>query len=158
MDLNDWWLEEYSKYQVIISGLDNIGARYTLNYISIALGIPLIDCGSLGWLGNTKTHLPKQTECYKCGNFQYPKQIIESAKVEVTCTIHNNPKNLYECCLYAQSVLQNYFLETLRKEDDLKQVFDQFFITNINNLAVDKNSLRFIEYNYSSSQYSKKKL
>jgi ubiquitin-like 1-activating enzyme E1 B len=47
-DINEWKIERFKEFDLIISALDNKGARYSLGYISLLTGVPLIDCGSTG--------------------------------------------------------------------------------------------------------------
>ncbi len=51
---------------VVVDGLDNMNARYTVNRACVKLGIPYVFGSAISNFGNTSTIIPKRTPCLEC--------------------------------------------------------------------------------------------
>jgi ubiquitin-activating enzyme E1 C len=95
----------YSKFSVIISGLDNIEARRWINSMLVGLVgkdedgnpdpetmIPFIDGGTEGLQGQARLVIPKVTSCFECTIDLFPPQ-----KAFPMCTIASTPRIPEHC-------------------------------------------------------------
>ncbi|EGR29812.1 nedd8 activating enzyme, putative [Ichthyophthirius multifiliis] len=112
----------YKEFQIIISGLDNVGARRWLNSLVHGLcefddnnqpipenQILLIDGGTEGFKGQARVIKPFQTACYECTLGTLPNQ--ETYNI---CTIANTPRTPAHCVAYA------YLIEWKKQFPDKK--------------------------------------
>lgn len=73
-----------ARFSVVLNGLDNLDARRHVNRMCLAAGVPLVESGTTGYLGQVTVHIKGQTECYEC----QPKPVPKSYPV---CTITSTP-------------------------------------------------------------------
>jgi ubiquitin-activating enzyme E1 C len=93
----DFW----SGFNLIIAGLDNIGARRWINCTLVNLVeeenpasvIPLIDGGTEGWKGQSRVILPGTTPCFECLLDLFPDDPLNFP----ICTIANTPRQPEHC-------------------------------------------------------------
>ncbi|CAD8191434.1 unnamed protein product [Paramecium pentaurelia] len=118
----------YQEFPVIIAGLDNIEARRWINRVVIQMVQRdendkvidesrhyLIDGGTEGLNGQARVISPFETACYECTLSQLPKQIQFQM-----CTIASTPRIPEHCIAYAYEVLWS------KEQSDLKLDKDNF--------------------------------
>jgi ubiquitin-activating enzyme E1 C len=106
--IQDFDSDFYSKFTLIICGLDSVEARRWMNATVVNLYDeddpstlkPLIDGGTEGFKGQARVILPKITACFECAIEMQTKP-----KTYPLCTIANTPR-LPEHCIEWASVLE----------------------------------------------------
>lgn len=86
----------FKKADVIIGGLDSMGARMNLNAQAIRFNKPLIDGGVNGYHGHIYTIFPKVNACFEC----YPVSTTESDEM-AACTVVGIPRKRIHCLFKA---------------------------------------------------------
>jgi adenylyltransferase/sulfurtransferase len=61
-------------YDVVVSAVDNLDARYVLNDACLAARKPLVEAGVMRWEGMITTLVPGETGCYRC---LFPRRATE---------------------------------------------------------------------------------
>ncbi|KAH7442389.1 hypothetical protein KP509_03G086200 [Ceratopteris richardii] len=95
---SDFDVEFFKQFNVVLNGLDNVDARRHVNRLCLAAGVPLVESGSTGYLGQVTVHVKDQTECYEC-------QTKELPKTYPVCTITNTPSKPVHCIVWAKDLL-----------------------------------------------------
>ena len=72
------------KFTVVANALDNVGARRHVNCLCVKAGVPLVESGSTGYLGQSTVHYGGVCECYDCQPKATPKKFP-------ICTIRSTP-------------------------------------------------------------------
>ncbi|KAG7153483.1 SUMO-activating enzyme subunit 2-like [Homarus americanus] len=80
----------YQKFTVVMNALDNRAARNHVNRMCLAAGVPLVESGTAGYLGQVTVIQKGLTECYEC----QPKP---TQKTFPGCTIRNTPSEPIHC-------------------------------------------------------------
>ncbi|XP_002992493.2 SUMO-activating enzyme subunit 2 [Selaginella moellendorffii] len=88
----------YQQFQVVLNGLDNLDARRHVNRLCLAAGVPLIESGTTGYLGQVTVHVKGKTECYEC----QPKP---APKTYPICTITSTPSKPVHCIVWAKELV-----------------------------------------------------
>eukprot|EP01018_Ginkgo_biloba_P004252 Gb_05679 [translate_table: standard] len=88
----------FKQFNVVLNGLDNLDARRHVNRLCLAAGVPLVESGTTGYLGQVTVHLKGQTECYEC----QPKP---APKTYPVCTITSTPSKFVHCIVWAKELL-----------------------------------------------------
>ncbi|XP_021853101.2 SUMO-activating enzyme subunit 2 isoform X2 [Spinacia oleracea] len=102
----------FQKFDVVLNGLDNLDARRHVNRIRLAAGVPLVESGTTGFLGQVAVHVKDRTECYEC----YPKPAPKSYPV---CTITSTPSKFVHCIVWAKDLLFAKLFGDKNQENDL---------------------------------------
>ncbi|XP_074313348.1 SUMO-activating enzyme subunit 2-like [Silene latifolia] len=102
----------FKQFNVVLNGLDNLDARRHVNRICLAAGVPLIESGTTGFLGQVSVHLKDRTECYEC----YPKP---SPKTYPVCTITSTPTKFVHCIVWAKDLLFAKLFGDKNQDNDL---------------------------------------
>ena len=96
------------RFNLVLNALDNVEARRRVNRLCLAAGVPLVEAGTTGYLGQvTVIHKPSQVACYECKSKFVSvafalllKNVIhilsgntaqETQKVYPICTIRSTP-------------------------------------------------------------------
>eukprot|EP00249_Psilotum_nudum_P016082 c25648_g1_i1 orf=404-2404(-) len=88
----------FKQFHVVLNGLDNLDARRHVNRLCLAAGVPLIESGTTGYLGQVTVHVKGRTECYEC----QPKP---APKTYPVCTITSTPSKPVHCIVWAKELL-----------------------------------------------------
>lgn len=108
--IQDFKADFYSKFKVIVCGLDNVDARRWLNSMVVSLAeftpdgdleegsvcIPIVDGGTEAFKGQARVIIPKITSCLECSMELFTPQT--SFQI---CTISNTPRTPEHCIAYA---------------------------------------------------------
>ncbi|KAL4063733.1 hypothetical protein J3A83DRAFT_4104531 [Scleroderma citrinum] len=100
-------IEWFRGFDIVLNALDNLDARRHVNKMCMAAGIPLVESGTAGYLGQVQPLLKDRTECFDC----VPKPTPKSFPV---CTIRSTPSQSIHCIVWAKS----YLLPQLFGEDE----------------------------------------
>ncbi|KNA08593.1 hypothetical protein SOVF_161210 [Spinacia oleracea] len=109
---SDFDVDFFKKFDVVLNGLDNLDARRHVNRIRLAAGVPLVESGTTGFLGQVAVHVKDRTECYEC----YPKPAPKSYPV---CTITSTPSKFVHCIVWAKDLLFAKLFGDKNQENDL---------------------------------------
>ncbi|KAJ1305508.1 hypothetical protein OPQ81_000515 [Rhizoctonia solani] len=110
----------FKQFDIVMNALDNLDARRHVNKMCIAAGIPLIESGTAGYLGQVqplmhhKLHSPSETECFECVAKPVPKSFP-------VCTIRSTPSTALHCIVWAKS----YLLPQLFGEEEEDEELDR---------------------------------
>jgi len=85
-------------FSVVLNGLDNLEARQHVNRLCLAAGVPLVESGTAGYLGQVTVHLKGRTECFECRPTPKPKKYP-------VCTLRNTPEKPIHCIVWAKDML-----------------------------------------------------
>jgi len=96
-------LNFFKKFDMVLNALDNVNARQHVNRVCLAAGIPLLDSGTTGYLGQTTVIMKGATKCYDCD----PK--TENTKNFPICTIRNTPEKPVHCIVWAKELYKLLF-------------------------------------------------
>ncbi|KAG8748810.1 E1 ubiquitin-activating protein uba2 [Ceratobasidium sp. 423] len=94
----------FKQFDIVMNALDNLDARRHVNKMCITAGIPLIESGTAGYLGQVQPlmhhtlHSPSEAECFECVAKPVPKSFP-------VCTIRSTPSTALHCIVWAKSYL-----------------------------------------------------
>eukprot|EP00924_Labyrinthula_sp_SR-Ha-C_P008653 augustus_masked-scaffold_37-processed-gene-2.21-mRNA-1 protein AED:0.04 eAED:0.04 QI:0/-1/0/1/-1/1/1/0/609 len=118
-------VEFYKSFDVVLNALDNVSARQHVNRLCMAAGVPLLDSGTTGYLGQVGIMKKGLTKCYDCEIKPVEK------KTYPICTIRNTPDKPVHCVVWSKEVVKLLFgnekdsmladLSTQDEEDEQKQ-------------------------------------
>uniref|UniRef100_A0A6I8PP35 SUMO-activating enzyme subunit 2 n=1 Tax=Xenopus tropicalis TaxID=8364 RepID=A0A6I8PP35_XENTR len=100
----DYNVEFFKQFTMVMNALDNNAARNHVNRMCLAAGIPLIESGTAGYLGQVTVVKKGVTECYEC----QPKP---TQKTFPGCTIRNTPSEPIHCIVWAKYLFNQLFGE-----------------------------------------------
>ncbi|KAI3418935.1 Ubiquitin-activating enzyme active site [Globodera pallida] len=100
----------FRQFSLVMSALDNKAARSHVNRLCLVAGVPLVESGSAGYLGQVGVILKGRTECYDCT----PKA---NQKTYPSCTIRNTPTEIIHCVVWAKSLFNQLFGESDPDDD-----------------------------------------
>ncbi|WVQ93111.1 hypothetical protein IAU59_000175 [Kwoniella sp. CBS 9459] len=100
-------LEWIKGFGLVMNALDNMDARRHVNRLCQAAGVPLIESGTAGYLGQVTPMIKDHTECFDC----VPKPTPKSFPV---CTIRSTPSEPIHCIVWGKT----YLFGKLFGEDD----------------------------------------
>ncbi|CAH1450285.1 unnamed protein product [Lactuca virosa] len=108
----DFNVDFFKQFNVILNGLDNLDARRHVNRLCLAAGVPLVESGTTGFLGQVTVHIKGQTECYEC----QPKP---APKTYPVCTITSTPSKFVHCIVWAKDLLFAKLFGDKNQDNDL---------------------------------------
>ncbi|ORX39135.1 hypothetical protein BD324DRAFT_618613 [Kockovaella imperatae] len=100
-------IEWIKGFGLVMNALDNMDARRHVNKLCQAAGVPLIESGTAGYLGQVTPFWRDRTECFDCVTKPTPKTFP-------VCTIRATPSEPIHCIVWAKS----YLFGKLFGEDD----------------------------------------
>lgn len=95
----------FKQFTLTLNALDNLEARRYVNNQCRANGLPLIESGTQGYLGQTQPILFGRSECFECVTHPTPKTFA-------ACTIRNTPDKPHHCIDWSSSTYNALFGET----------------------------------------------
>ncbi|GAA5866106.1 hypothetical protein JCM8547_000600 [Rhodosporidiobolus lusitaniae] len=111
----------FTQFSLVLNALDNLDARRHVNRMCLAAGVPLIESGTSGYVGQVQPIFQKrgkeggeaegeEVECFDCTGKPVPKTFA-------VCTIRSTPSTAHHCIAWAKS----YLLPQLFGEDSEQQ-------------------------------------
>ncbi|PHJ25548.1 ubiquitin activating enzyme [Cystoisospora suis] len=91
-------------FDVVISALDNQKARRHLNSLCIAAGVPIIEAGSTGYVGQVMPIMKDHTLCYDCE--AKPRDNTQRYPV---CTVRQKPERPEHCIAWSKMIYELLF-------------------------------------------------
>lgn len=98
-EFNIAWFKSFS---AVVNALDNVDARRHVNRMCLASGVPLIEAGTTGYLGQVFSIQKSVTACYEC----FPKP---TPTVYPICTIRATPNKPVHCIVWAKELFKLLF-------------------------------------------------
>lgn len=98
-------LQFFRRYTCVLSCVDNVEARRHLNLMGLFAGIPVIESGSAGYLGQVSVNIPGRTECYECNGAAQENAAALDAEAIPVCTIRSRPSKWRHCVQWATEYL-----------------------------------------------------
>ncbi|KAJ3758524.1 hypothetical protein EV360DRAFT_43688 [Lentinula raphanica] len=95
----------FKGFGVVLNALDNLDARRHVNKMCMAAGVPLVESGTAGYLGQVQPLVKDATECFDC----IPKPTPKSFPV---CTIRSTPSQPIHCIVWSKSYLMGQLFGT----------------------------------------------
>ena len=92
-------LDYFKQFTIVLNALDNIDARRHVNRVCLAAGVPLVESGTEGYLGQVTVIKKGESECYEC----QPKS--DNKKTYPICTVRNHPDKPVHCIAWAKELL-----------------------------------------------------
>jgi ubiquitin-like 1-activating enzyme E1 B len=90
------------KFDLVLNALDNLPARRHMNKMCLAAGVPLIDSGTQGWLGQVQPFASPETSCFDCEEHPTPTTYP-------VCTIRSKPSKPIHCIHWAKLMFARLF-------------------------------------------------
>lgn len=106
----DYDVHFFNKFSVVLNALDNRAARNHVNRMCLAAGVPLVESGSAGYLGQVTVIHKGKTECYECQPKPHQKSFPG-------CTIRNTPSEPIHCIVWAKHLFNQLFGEADADEE-----------------------------------------
>jgi ubiquitin-activating enzyme E1 C len=101
--IQDYTLEFYQQFDMIVCGLDSVEARRWINGMLFQIAqrqpdrlIPMLDGGTEGFKGHLRVILPHRTACFECSLDTFPPQITYPI-----CTLAHTPRQPEHCVEWA---------------------------------------------------------
>jgi len=144
----------YSKFNVVIAGLDNVEARRWLNAMLCDLVssdddgninpesiIPFIDGGTEGFLGQCRMFVPMMSSCFECSvGTMTPPKVFQS------CTIASIPRRSEHCIAYAHKMLWPR-LKSLKTASEYDMVpIENKNVADPNGVKLDKDDVEHMSW------------
>ena len=97
------------KFDLVLNALDNVTARRRVNRLCLAAGIPLVEAGTTGYLGQVNVmDKASGVACYECAT-------QETQKVYPICTIRSTPSMPVHTIVWAKELYKLLFADKLEE-------------------------------------------
>ncbi|CAJ0963848.1 unnamed protein product, partial [Mesorhabditis belari] len=100
----------FKEFNLVMNALDNRSARNHVNRLCLSAGVPLIESGSAGYIGQVSVIIKGQTQCYECTSKPAPKTYPG-------CTIRNTPSEHIHCTVWSKHCFNQLFGEVAIDDD-----------------------------------------
>jgi len=87
-----------AQFNIVLNALDNVDARRHVNRLCLSVGIPLIESGTEGYVGQVRAIVKGKTKCFECD----PPRVQKTFPI---CTIRNHPEKPVHCISWAKELL-----------------------------------------------------
>ena len=135
--IQEFDIDFYKTFKVIVCGLDNVEARRWLNALVVSIAqvdgdgdldpdtvIPIVDGGTEGFKGQARVVIPKITSCLECSMELFTPQVNFQI-----CTISNTPRTPEHCIAYAYMIQWDEVFpgKSINKDspDDMKWIYEK---------------------------------
>jgi len=88
----------FRTFDIVLNALDNVDARRHVNRVCLATDKPLIESGTMGYVGQVRAILKGRTKCFECDPVAPPKSYP-------ICTVRNHPDKPVHCIAWAKELL-----------------------------------------------------
>ncbi|KAI7867379.1 hypothetical protein BDF14DRAFT_1803219 [Spinellus fusiger] len=139
----------FKKFTIVLNALDNLDARRHVNQLCLAAGVPLIESGTTGYLGQAYVIKKDSTECFDC----HPKPIPTTYPV---CTIRSTPSAPIHCIVWAKSYLFSQLFGDLEEDEHLEEDISKENAGEVAALKREANELKEIKETQDIEEYTKK--
>jgi ubiquitin-like 1-activating enzyme E1 B len=96
-------------FDLVLNALDNVTARRRVNRICLAAGVPLVEAGTTGYLGQVNViDVASQTACFEC-------QTVETPTVYPICTIRSTPTQPVHTIVWAKECYKLLFHDKVQE-------------------------------------------
>jgi len=137
-------------FDIVLNALDNLAARRHVNRLCLAAGVPLVESGSAGYLGQVTVIKKGESECFEC----QPKPVPKTFPV---CTIRSTPSAPIHCVVWAKDYLfaQLFGKNADEGEDDSAPVNpDAENAEELKALKVEANALQILRQQIGASDFA----
>jgi ubiquitin-like 1-activating enzyme E1 B len=101
----------FRQFKVVFNGLDNLEARRHVNQMCVMEGVPLVETGTAGMMGQSRLIIPDITECFDCRPHSPPKTFP-------ICTIRSTPSTFVHCVVWAKEHIFPCIFSTMASQID----------------------------------------
>ncbi|CAK7212992.1 E1 ubiquitin-activating protein uba2 [Sporothrix curviconia] len=148
-DIKTFDVSFFAGFAIVFNALDNLDARRRVNRMCLAAGVPLIESGTAGFLGQVQVIKRGVTACYDCS----PKEVPKSFPV---CTIRSTPSQIIHCIVWGKSYLLNEMFGDSEDESAFDHSDDAQNATEIAELKKESQALKAIRQAIGSPDFAQK--
>lgn len=140
--------EYFEQFDVVCNALDNLDARRWVNRMCIMTGVPLVETGTTGFLGQVQPIMRAVSQCYDC-------TVKTTPKTYPVCTIRSTPSTPIHCIVWAKTWLfpQLFGAEDENEDAELDKALQEGEnaeeIANLRKEATEMRSLRSALFSFS---------
>ncbi|GAA5826743.1 hypothetical protein JCM11251_002876 [Rhodosporidiobolus azoricus] len=119
----DFPVTYFQQFDMVLNALDNLDARRHVNRMCLAAGVPLVESGTSGYVGQVqpifqnKAKGGEEVECFDCTGKPVPKTFA-------VCTIRSTPSTAHHCIAWAKSYLFPQLFGADDEAEDEKELDD----------------------------------
>lgn len=139
----------FEQFDMVMNALDNLEARSHVNVMCLATGIPLVESGTAGLLGQATVHVPGKTECFDCS----PRSAPTTFPV---CTIRSTPSKPIHCIVWAKMYLFGKLFGVDDEDETNNAVTADDDLEEIKKLKEEERELKVLRENSDKKDYAEK--
>ncbi|BGP19642.1 hypothetical protein JCM10213_000100 [Rhodosporidiobolus nylandii] len=119
----DFSITYFQQFALVLNALDNLDARRHVNRMCLAAGVPLVESGTSGYVGQVQPIFQglgekrEEVECFDCTGKPVPKTFA-------VCTIRSTPSTAQHCIAWAKSYLFPQLFGADDEAEDEKELDD----------------------------------